>query len=330
MPFTPADNTWSLATIEDSAASPAWATGRRARRATSSIRARSGQLIPTTIASTRDVRRTRRTGSISRRTSASLAAERRRRLPAHAARRSRAGDGPRRLRAELQPGAHRPLHRQRRRQPRRHGRRHAEPTPASRSCCRARAAGALQPAARLGPPRSRTRRSTRSRATTANSVNIFPQDRHLKTPRVHSYSAGFQRSIGRDMAIEVRYVGNQNLYTWAEENWNERSVFENGFFDEFKLAQREHHANIAAGPWRTRFAYTGAPGTSPLPIHLAYLNGRRMPTTPRPTRRPTSRTRRSSIASARCDPQWPARWRRSTRRRSAPTRSRPACRATWS
>ena len=55
----------------------------------------------------------------------------------------------------------------------------------------------------------------------------------LRTPRVHSYSVGFQRSIGRDMAVEVRYVGNQNLYTWAEENWNERNIIENGFLDEF-------------------------------------------------------------------------------------------------
>jgi len=111
-------------------------------------------------------------------------------------------------------------------------------------------------------------------ATTANSVNIFPQDRHLKTPRVHSYSVGLQRSVGRDMAVEVRYVGNRNLNTWAEEDWNERSVFSSGFYDEFKLAQRNIAANIAAGLSSRGFAYTGAPGTSPLPIHLAYLNGR--------------------------------------------------------
>jgi hypothetical protein len=110
-------------------------------------------------------------------------------------------------------------------------------------------------------------------ATTANSVNIFPQDRHLKTPRVHSFSVGIQRSVGRDMAFEARYVGNRNRYTWAEEDWNERSVFGSGFFDEFKLAQKNISANIAAGVGSRGFAYTGAPGTSPLPIHLAYLNG---------------------------------------------------------
>jgi Carboxypeptidase regulatory-like domain/TonB dependent receptor/TonB-dependent Receptor Plug Domain len=126
---------------------------------------------------------------------------------------------------------------------------------------------------RLGPPAFPAAPQYPIAATTANSVNIFPQDRHLKTPRVHSYSAGIQRSIGGNMAFEVRYVGNQNLNTWAEEDWNERSVFNSGFLDEFKLAQRNITANIAAGMGSRGFAYTGAPGTSPLPIHLAYLNG---------------------------------------------------------
>ena len=127
---------------------------------------------------------------------------------------------------------------------------------------------------RLGPPPFPESPVYPIAATTANSVNMFPQDRHLTTPRVHSYSAGVQRSIGREMALEVRYVGNRNLNTWAEEDWNERSVFSSGFYDEFRLAQRNISANIAAGLGNRGFAYTGAPGTSPLPIHLAYLSGR--------------------------------------------------------
>ncbi len=108
-------------------------------------------------------------------------------------------------------------------------------------------------------------------STAAQSLNIFKAD--LKQPRVHSYSVGFQRALGDDMAMEVRYVGNKGQYAWAEENWNERVLFENGFVDEFKLAQANLRANIAAGRGNT-FAYTGAPGTSPLPIHQAYLSGR--------------------------------------------------------
>ncbi len=108
-------------------------------------------------------------------------------------------------------------------------------------------------------------------ATTAQAIQIFQPE--LKTPRVHSYSVGFQRSLGADTAVEVRYVGNKSLYRWAEENWNERTIFENGFVDEFKLAQANLKANLAAGRGAT-FAYTGVAGTSPLPIHQAYLSGR--------------------------------------------------------
>ncbi len=54
---------------------------------------------------------------------------------------------------------------------------------------------------------------------------------------------------------------------------------ENGWYDEFRLAQANLRANItsinpATGqPYGVTFAYTGAPGTSPLPITMAYLKG---------------------------------------------------------
>jgi hypothetical protein len=131
----------------------------------------------------------------------------------------------------------------------------------------------LRESSRLGPPAFPATPNYPIQAAQGDSINIFPQDRNLRTPRVHSYSAGIQRSIGRDMAVEVRYVGNQNKYLWAEENWNERTLFENGFFDEFKAAQRNLQINVANGV--NSFAYTGLPGTSPLPIHLAYLQGSR-------------------------------------------------------
>jgi hypothetical protein len=138
----------------------------------------------------------------------------------------------------------------------------------------------LSQRSRLGPPAYPEAPVYPIAATTANSVNIFPQDRHLTTPRVHSYSVGVQRAIGTNMAFEVRYLGNRNTNTWAEEDWNERSVFNSGFYEEFKLAQRNISANIAAGLGARGFAYTGAPGTSPLPIHLAYLQGNVSPTNP--------------------------------------------------
>ena len=57
---------------------------------------------------------------------------------------------------------------------------------------------------------------------------------------------------------------------WQTLNYNEFNIFENGFLNEFRQAQANLQANIAAGRGNT-FAFTGAPGTSPLPILLALL-----------------------------------------------------------
>jgi hypothetical protein len=126
---------------------------------------------------------------------------------------------------------------------------------------------------RLGPPDYPRSPQYPIAATTANSAYLFGPD--LRTPRVHSYSVGVQRSIGRDMAMEVRYVGNQNKYVWSQENWNERNFLTNGFLQEFHVAQANIAANIAANLGNRGYAFTGAPGTAPLPAHLAYFQGSR-------------------------------------------------------
>src|SRR5205823_3189966 len=58
----------------------------------------------------------------------------------------------------------------------------------------------------------------------------------------------------------------------VQQNINEINVSENGFLTEFRKAQQNMAANIAAGRGNT-FAYTGVAGTSPLPIILAYFSG---------------------------------------------------------
>jgi hypothetical protein len=108
-------------------------------------------------------------------------------------------------------------------------------------------------------------------ATVANNLNLF--DPELSLPFTQSWSVGFQRALTRDSAIEIRYLGNRNVDAWVTENWNERNMVENGFLDEFKLAQANLQANIAAGRGAT-FRYAGEQsGTSPLPIYLAYFSG---------------------------------------------------------
>jgi hypothetical protein len=95
-------------------------------------------------------------------------------------------------------------------------------------------------------------------------------DPDIQLPYIQSWSAGWQRKVSRDSAIEVRYVGSKLEGPWDSINLNEPNITSNGFLNEFRLAQANLQANIAAGRGAT-FAYTGA-GTSPLPIFLAHFN----------------------------------------------------------
>ena len=94
---------------------------------------------------------------------------------------------------------------------------------------------------------------------------------NTKIPYADSFQVGLTRSLGKAMALEVRYVGTRGHDDWGLIDFNQQNILSNGFLNEFKLAQANLQANIAAGRGNT-FAYTGA-GTSPLPIFLAYYNG---------------------------------------------------------
>src|SRR5262249_21367752 len=72
--------------------------------------------------------------------------------------------------------------------------------------------------------------------------------------------------------VEARYVGSRHADDWVQANINEINISSNGFLEEFRKAQQNLLANVAAGRGNT-FAYTGAPGTAPLPIILAYFSG---------------------------------------------------------
>ncbi len=99
---------------------------------------------------------------------------------------------------------------------------------------------------------------------------------NIKVGYVHSWSFGVQRELTKDTVIEARYVGNRGENLWRTYNLNEVNVVENKFIDEFRLAQQNLAANIAAGKGNT-FAFTGVAGTSPLPIMLAFFSGNKDP-----------------------------------------------------
>ena len=105
---------------------------------------------------------------------------------------------------------------------------------------------------------------------TTDSINIF--DSNLQLSYTQAYTVGWQRKITNDSAIELRYVGSRHRQDWETVNLDEISIADNGFVNEFRKAQANLQANIAANRGQT-FAYTGAAGTSPLPLFLAFLNG---------------------------------------------------------
>ncbi|HEU4933271.1 MAG TPA: carboxypeptidase-like regulatory domain-containing protein [Pyrinomonadaceae bacterium] len=104
-----------------------------------------------------------------------------------------------------------------------------------------------------------------------DSVNAFIPD--LKLGYVDSYTFGIQREITKDTVLEVRYVGNRGKDLWRQYDLNETNTIENGYFNEFKLAQQNLVANINAGRG-LNFRYFGpGTGTAPLPIHLVNFQG---------------------------------------------------------
>ena len=117
-----------------------------------------------------------------------------------------------------------------------------------------------------------------------DAVNGFLPD--LKVGYVESWTLGLQRELTSDTVLEVRYVGNRGHALWRQYDLNELNIIENGVFNEWKLAQANLLANIAANRCQTglnptanagcqaNFAYFGpGTGTFPLPITLGYFQG---------------------------------------------------------
>lgn len=141
---------------------------------------------------------------------------------------------------------------------------------------------------RLAPPAFQTTPIYPNEGAITSSANAF--NPNLQLGYVQSWSFGIQREINKDTVIEFRYVGNRGVKLWDQFNLNEVNLTENGFLNEFKLAQANLLANEAAGrracPVAPRadgscpqalaptFKYFGpGTGTTPLPIMLAFFGG---------------------------------------------------------
>jgi len=80
-------------------------------------------------------------------------------------------------------------------------------------------------------------------ATPGVSVNTF--DPNLTPGYVQSWTFGLQRELGKDMALEVRYVGNHGTKLWRQIELNQVNINTNGFLDEFKRAQSNQAICVA-------------------------------------------------------------------------------------
>jgi hypothetical protein len=129
----------------------------------------------------------------------------------------------------------------------------------------------LRETSRLGAPSFPSAPTFPNTGLVTDSANAF--NPNLQLGYVQSWTFGLQREISKDTVVEVRYVGNRGVKLWQQFDLNETNIIENGFLNEFKLAQANLQANIAAGRG-ANFRYAGAgTGTSPLPITLKYLAG---------------------------------------------------------
>jgi carboxypeptidase family protein len=124
---------------------------------------------------------------------------------------------------------------------------------------------------RLGPPAFDPAPAYPMTGVVTNAANAI--DPHLKMPYVRSWSFAIQREFGGNTVVEARYLGNYAARDWTLRNLNEVNLVENGFLEEFKTAQANLNANLAAGRGAT-FRYFG-PGTNTatLPVILGYFSG---------------------------------------------------------
>jgi hypothetical protein len=129
----------------------------------------------------------------------------------------------------------------------------------------------LRDRSRLGPGSFPTTRVYPMTDEVTEDVATF--DPNIQVPYSDTWQFGWQREISRNMAVEARYVGSRGRDQWTTYDYNEINIIENGFLNEFRLAQQNLQANLAAGRG-ANFRYAGpGTGTSPLPIFLAYFGG---------------------------------------------------------
>jgi len=102
------------------------------------------------------------------------------------------------------------------------------------------------------------------------SINDF--NPNLRPGYTQSWTFGIQRELGKDTALEVRYVGNHGTRMWRQYELGEVNIFENGFLDEFKIAQENLRIARQSNSSSNNFGNQRLPGQRDIPIISVGLN----------------------------------------------------------
>jgi hypothetical protein len=110
----------------------------------------------------------------------------------------------------------------------------------------------------FGPPGSRLLRNgappylalpqAKFPLTARQGIEVDDFNPNLKPGYTQSWTFGIQRELTKNMALEVRYVGNHGTRLWRQYELGEVNIFENGFLNEFKIAQENLRIFRQANP----------------------------------------------------------------------------------
>jgi Carboxypeptidase regulatory-like domain len=99
--------------------------------------------------------------------------------------------------------------------------------------------------------------STFTEASQFEESGLEGMNPNIAQPYTESYNFGIQRKLGKNNAIEVRYVGNRGIHQWMALNLNEVNIFENGFLQQFESAQNALATNGGT-------SFQGPAGSAPI------------------------------------------------------------------
>ena len=96
------------------------------------------------------------------------------------------------------------------------------------------------------------------------SLNDFNPD--LRAGYVQSWTFGIQRELTKNLGLDFRYVGNHGTRLYRQYEIGEVNIFENGFLNEFKIAQENLRIARLTTPTSNNFGNLGLPGQQNIPV----------------------------------------------------------------